>query len=194
MTETTREPVHLRARTAGLLAGLAGLLALLAAVAGAAPPASAHAALIASDPFNGSALPDFPPGVTLQFSGELEPLATVTVQGEDGTEYTAGGANVSGDTVIQRLSDQGGEGSYTITYEATSSDGHLMTGEVQFAVGAEAIAANQATEVAPERPTAEADGGGTAWLWLGVALLLLAAAAASFFVRRLRPGSSRSGS
>lgn len=167
---------------------------LLGAVASTAPPASAHVALVASDPFNGSALPDFPPGVTLKFSGELETSATVSVQGEDGTEYAAGGANVSGDTVIQRLSDQAGDGSYTITYEATSSDGHLMTGEVQFSVGAEAIAANQATEVAPapERPTDDADGGSASWLWLGVALLLVSAAAASFFVRRLRPSGSRS--
>jgi copper resistance protein C len=203
VTETTREPDHLqggstrtpRTRSVGVLTAslLVALTALLGAGAWTAPPAAAHAALIASDPFNGSALPDFPPGVTLQFSDELEPLATVTVQGEDGTEYTAGGANVSGDTVIQRLSDQAGDGSYTITYEATAADGHVMTGEVQFAVGAEAIAANQSTEVAPapERPAADA-GGGDAWLWLGVALLLLAAAAAAFVVRRLRPASTRS--
>src|ERR1041384_5676561 len=56
-----------------LFAALAGsLIGLFFVLAGPAGPASAHAALVASDPANGTIVPDAPNKVTLTFSESVQ--------------------------------------------------------------------------------------------------------------------------
>src|SRR4051794_25861192 len=67
-----RPPVR-RPRAGRLLAALAGLFVGLSWVLlGPAAPASAHAALVGSDPANGAIVPDAPNKVTLSFSESVQ--------------------------------------------------------------------------------------------------------------------------
>ena len=81
-----------RRRVRRRLAAAAGVLfGLLAVVLGPAAPASAHAALVASDPSNGTIVPDAPNRVTLTFSesvqllpGKIQVLAPDSARADQG--------------------------------------------------------------------------------------------------------------
>ncbi|MEU4743430.1 copper resistance protein CopC, partial [Actinosynnema sp. NPDC023658] len=78
---------------------LSALLATLALL-GVAPTASAHTALVSSDPASGASLPQRPAQLTLTFT---EPVpaesAAVTVQAPDGSAWPSGEVTARGATL-----------------------------------------------------------------------------------------------
>src|SRR3954452_4391205 len=106
------------AAAAGLLLGLFGVLL-------AAAPASAHAALVASDPGNGTIVPDAPNKVTLTFTESVQ-LVTGKVQvlGPDGSRADQAEPTVDGGTLTIPLRAGGGRGTYLVSYRVISADSH----------------------------------------------------------------------
>src|SRR5690348_13960041 len=94
----------------GLLIGLIGVL--LSAV-----PASAHAALVSSDPNNGTIVPDAPNKVTLTFSESVQLIAgKIRVLAPDGSRADQGDPTADGTSVTIPLRSGGGRGTYLVTF------------------------------------------------------------------------------
>ena len=127
-----------------------------------AGPALAHAALLGTDPEDGTVLPSAPETVQLRFS---EPVGTslgaVRVIDPDGERVDDGSPVRSdgGTRVTVALPDAGAEGTYVLTWRVVSEDAHPVSGVSTFSVGA------------PSEPAAavEAGGDGPAKHWLTVA-------------------------
>ncbi len=121
-------------RCAGLAAGIFCVLTLLFAVA-ASTPASAHAALVATDPADGAVLAESPARFTLTFSEPVSPLV-LTLVDPDGKTQTLTSFRENGQTVEidppQRLAN----GTHVLSYRVISADGHPVGGSVLFSVGA----------------------------------------------------------
>ncbi len=124
-------------RTARLLVVLAALLSALLATAA---PASAHAALLKSDPGEGSVVPSAPSQVLLTFSeGVLLSSDSLRVLDPSGKEVQQGAAQHAGgatDTATVRLRPGLGNGTYTVAWKAVSADTHPVAGAWTFSVGA----------------------------------------------------------
>ncbi|HEX6404830.1 MAG TPA: copper resistance protein CopC, partial [Pseudonocardiaceae bacterium] len=101
-------------------------------------PASAHAALIATEPGQGAVVGTLPATVSLTFS---EPVVVapggVRVFGPDGGEVDDGHATHLGSapTVGVRLTHQSHQGTYTVSWRVTSADSHPVAGAFTFSVG-----------------------------------------------------------
>ncbi|GLY01277.1 transport integral membrane protein [Actinoplanes sp. NBRC 101535] len=114
----------------GLLIGLFGSLM-------AAAPASAHAALVGSDPGMGTIVPDAPNRVTLSFSESVQLLqGKIRVIGPDGARADQGDPTVDGATVTIPLRSGGGRGTYLVSYRVISADSHPVAGTITYSVGA----------------------------------------------------------
>lgn len=125
-------PPHAAARP--IRVALVVVLAVLATI-GLAGPASAHAALIGSDPADGATLSTAPTVVTLTFDDSLEDFEPfVTVTGPDGNEYQSGPVTVDGATLTTSVAPLPGSGAYAIAYRVVSDDGHPVEGQIQFAL------------------------------------------------------------
>jgi copper transport protein len=120
---------------AGLLFGL--FLALL----GPAAPASAHAALVGSDPSNGTVVPDAPNRVTLTFSESVQLLAgKIQVLAPDGSRADQGDPTSAGNSVTIPLRSGGARGTYLVSFRVISADSHPVGGSITFSVGAPSAA------------------------------------------------------
>ncbi|AGL14813.1 copper resistance CopC/CopD family protein [Actinoplanes sp. N902-109] len=116
---------------AGLFLGLAGVLL------GPAGPASAHAALVASDPGDGAIVPDAPNKVTLTFSESVQLISgKIQVLAPDNSRADQGDPQASGSTVTIPLRSGGGRGTYLVSYRVLSADSHPVGGTVTYSVGA----------------------------------------------------------
>ncbi|WP_344731348.1 copper resistance CopC family protein [Nocardioides fonticola] len=122
----------MRSRLLGLI-GL--LLGTTVALLWAAPGASAHASLVASNPTEGQRLDALPASVSFEFSEEMSEPAYVVVTGPDGSSVTSGDPEVQGAIVSQALDGSQAAGTYTMAYRAVSADGHPVTGQITFTVG-----------------------------------------------------------
>ncbi|WP_433375519.1 copper resistance CopC/CopD family protein [Actinoplanes sp. CA-142083] len=119
------------------LAGAAGLLIGLFCVLLGASPASAHAALVATDPGNGTIVPDAPNKVTLTFSESVQLVSgKIQVLGPDGSRADQGAPTVNGDTVTIPLRSGGGRGTYLVSFRVISADSHPVGGSITYSVGA----------------------------------------------------------
>ncbi|WP_228920427.1 copper resistance protein CopC [Streptomyces sp. DH20] len=115
---------------------LGALLILL--LAGAAP-ASAHAALRASDPEDGSVVRTAPTHITLTFTESVGLLEdSFRIYGPDNRrvpmeepEHAAGAA----DTARAALPRNLGEGTYTVAWRVVSADSHPVSGAFTFSIG-----------------------------------------------------------
>jgi copper transport protein len=121
-------------RLAVLLAALFGVGVLLAG------PASAHAALIGSDPADGARLQSVPHRVTLIFDEAvgLSDIGYLHVTDEHGSRVDAGKTyhpNGDGSRVAEDLRDGLGDDSYTVSYRVISADSHPIAGTIAFVVG-----------------------------------------------------------
>lgn len=120
-------------RLCSALAALA--LAVIAVLLGAAP-ASAHAALLHTDPADGAVLAAAPGRVTFTFD---EPVriesGAVHVFYADGHEVTAS-AHTSDDDLLVGLPGQMKDGTYIVAWRIISTDGHPVAGALTFSVGA----------------------------------------------------------
>ncbi|HEX5199979.1 MAG TPA: copper resistance protein CopC [Actinoplanes sp.] len=119
------------------LAGAAGLLIGLFGVLLGASPASAHAALVATDPGNGTIVPDAPNKVTLTFSESVQLVnGKIQVIGPDGSRADQGDPTVDGNTVTVPLRSGGGRGTYLVSFRVISADSHPVGGSITYSVGA----------------------------------------------------------
>jgi copper transport protein len=120
------------------LAACAGLLfGLLWVLLGPASPASAHAALVASDPSNGTIVPDAPNRVTLTFSESVQLITgKVQVLAPDGSRADQGDPVQDGATVTIPLRTGVGRGTYLVSYRVISADSHPVGGSITYSVGA----------------------------------------------------------
>ena len=119
------------------LAGAAGLLLGLFGVLLAASPASAHAALVATDPGNGTIVPDAPNKVTLTFSESVQLVSgKIQVLAPDNSRADQGEPTVNGNTVTIPLRSGGARGTYLVSFRVISADSHPVGGSITYSVGA----------------------------------------------------------
>lgn len=134
------------------------LAALLLLVAGAGPaglaltasPASAHAALVSTDPADGSTVRTAPTTVTLTFN-EVVGQSAVVVTAPDGSRVS-GKATSLDRTVSVDLEGAGQRGRYRVVYRVVSADGHPVSGSLGFTTttGEVVTQATQPAEAADE--------------------------------------------
>lgn len=205
-------------RRLGVFAALSAVLGLL--FLAAAPPASAHTALIKSTPAKGATVAALTE-VSLTFN---EPVrsARVLVRDTGGANHQSGAPGVDGATVVQRVAAGLPSGRYTIAYRIVSADGHPVQEEFSFTLagGTDPAGAGPAGSTPggagpaqpgavlpraadPARPADAAStarpepdlGGGTTWTLIVVGLMIGVAIGTAFTLLRRRPpgGSDRSG-
>jgi methionine-rich copper-binding protein CopC len=117
--------------------GTAAIFVMLAVLAGGSP-ASAHDALVSSDPAADSTVETMPQEISLSFSAALLTMSpkdtVVNVVSAAGEDVTDGDAVVDGAIVRQALREPTEAGTYTVTWHVVSSDGHPTEGTFAFTV------------------------------------------------------------
>ena len=125
------------------------VLVALAIVLGGGAPASAHAELVETDPAEGAVVETAPDTVTLTFNEPVrltsQEIAVYDAQGEP----VAASAGASGEEVRVDLTGAADlpDGTYVVSWNVLSGDGHPIAGALTFSVGAPS-----ATVAAPPRP------------------------------------------
>ncbi|MFK0218549.1 copper resistance CopC/CopD family protein [Streptomyces vinaceus] len=138
---TAIAPSPARVRVAALLPRLTLVLAaLLAALFTAAGPASAHAALTASDPQDGAVVATAPAQVTLSFSEQVAMGDdSIRVMDPQGKRVDTGELRdmCSGTTIRYGTALHSGlpDGTYTVAWQAVSADSHPVSGAFTFSIG-----------------------------------------------------------
>lgn len=133
---------------------VAAALAALAFVLLGAAPAAAHAELVGSDPAEGAVVDTAPSAVTLTFN---EPVRLtpqeIAVYDADG-DPVGSTAGASGTAVTVGLTDAEdlADGTYVVSWNVLSDDGHPVSGALTFSVGAPS--ASVATPPAPATSSA----------------------------------------
>lgn len=127
---------RLRPAARRLPALLGALLALCLALFAGAPAAQAHDELLQADPADGATLEQAPDRITLTYSGDITALGNeVRVTDSQGKTVSTGDVTVDGTHVIQRISPEAGDETYTVSWRVVSSDGHPIEGTYSFTVG-----------------------------------------------------------
>lgn len=131
------------------------VLFVVLSLAGAGP-ASAHAAVIGTDPADGASLTTAPARVSATFNETMQSaFAAMTVVGPDGNLWSTGAPQVRDAVMSVELRPPGPSGTYTVNYRATSADGHVVTGSWSFelTVGGTGTPGPSAAPLAPpEQP------------------------------------------
>ncbi len=168
-----------------VLAALALSLAACALLLGVGTPAaSAHDALVAATPADGSTLPAAPGELALEFSGVVQELgAQVAVTGPGGDAVAQGPAEVVGSTLTQPLDADLAAGTYAVAWRVTSADGHPISGTTTFTVAGDAAAAAGPVQEASAAAPAGSSSSGPA-IGIGAAVVLVVAVALA--ARQLR--------
>lgn len=116
------------------------LLLTAAAIVTLAGPASAHTELVATAPVDGAVAKGDLRSVTLTFTEPVDPrLATVAVRAKGGDLISQGGPEGSQLTLVQQVKDVG-VGRYEVGWRAAAADGHILSGDFGFRVGARSAA------------------------------------------------------
>jgi copper transport protein len=110
-------------------------LLLLPAVLLAPSEASAHAALVASDPPAGAVLRAPPASVGLVFDEPVSPLV-VTLFGPDGSVRAIDGVTAADDRVTVPMPPDAASGTRWLAWRVVSADGHPVHGTLAFSIGA----------------------------------------------------------
>lgn len=118
-------------RNVVLLRGI--LLGLVVLLVGAGP-ASAHAALVGSDPGDGSTLAAVPTSVTFTFNENVGSPAYVAVIAPNGSKVAVTHVRAVDDTVSAKVADVDQKGTYSASYRVVSADGHPVTGTLTYDV------------------------------------------------------------
>ncbi|GAA1178274.1 hypothetical protein GCM10009584_19800 [Ornithinimicrobium humiphilum] len=150
-----------------------------------APAGSAHDRLLSSEPDQGQVLETVPEAIELTFSDVPVPLGSqVVVEGPDGRDWATGDLQVVDTVVHQPVDPAAPAGDYTVRWRVTSSDGHPITGTVEFSTrsgGAPSGAADQGVTVGAV--DAEPGGGGPRLVVAGAAVLVVLAGAVALVLR-----------
>lgn len=126
LTRFVRRPLGL-----GLSALLLATLAVLVPVA----PAQAHDRLVSSDPESGATLDSAPEEIGLTFSANVQDIGgSVDLTDADGEKVSVGSPEVDGTTVTTAVEDDLSAGDYEVRWRVVSSDGHAISGVVDFTV------------------------------------------------------------
>lgn len=161
----------------------------------AAPPASAHSALVASTPSEGETLDALPEqySVTMNetlLGGAGDAAFALRVRGADGLYYGDGCLTIV-DATVSTPAAIGPAGDYVLEWQVVSADGHPVGGEVPFTWTGEATEQGSATPLGcgatmPETTAPDAGSGHgsdtaseipvTDVLWIVGAVLAIAAA------------------
>lgn len=171
---------------------LLGVLVLV--VAGTTAPASADAKLVATVPASGAALDAVPTEVSFTFDAELSAPAYVVVTAPDGSALATGDATIDGATVTQAVGPSDQHGVFVAAYRVVSSDGHQMTGQINFSVGEVAAQTSVPSTGSGEGSGTSTDSAAAAtgtggWSWPGVRFWVgfgLFAGAAALWLASLR--------
>ena len=157
-SRTPSRPRSLRRRAGSLLGVLVALLGIMLAGATAA---SAHAALLSTDPAQNTVVQTAPTEVTLHFSEQ------VTLSADDLRVFDAAGKRVdsgptghagSDDTTAQvKLAPDLAQGTYTVAWRAISADTHPVSGAFTFSYGHASATTAVAGETATKGSTAVGD-------------------------------------
>jgi copper transport protein len=132
---------------------LAALLVLAVIGLLPAPPASAHASLIATEPADGAIVSAAPESATLVFNEPVSPL-TLRLFDPSGHGATLTAVKQDAARLVIALPRDRGEGTYVLSWRVVSADGHPIGGAFGFSVGradGAARAAMDATAGAPVR-------------------------------------------
>jgi copper transport protein len=121
-----------------------------------APPASAHATVVASDPIDGSRLKTAPAAVSVTFDQAvtLNSEGYLRVVDQAGRRVDSGQPNHPngvGSKIAVAIKSGLGDGTYTASFRIISADGHPIAGSIRFVVGNGELAAGTA-------PTSTVDG------------------------------------
>jgi copper transport protein len=147
------------AKRFALLLSVLGTLA--AVLLGTAAPAFAHAALLTTDPGEGSVVKAAPAQVLLTFSeGVLLSGGSLRVLDPSGKDVEQGAVHHAGDnqsTATVKLRQGLRSGTYTVAWKAVSADTHPVAGAWTFSVGTPS-----ATSVNPAAVPGQQPGGGAA--------------------------------
>lgn len=172
-------------KVVALLAGL--ILAMLAGVA-LAPTASAHSAVVSSDPAAGAQVDKGPAQVSITFNEALQQSYPVmTVVGPDGNFWHDGDPTVQGPTIMVKLRELGPAGTYSINYRVTSADGHPVGGKRTFTL---TTAGNGTPGASAESSETTSDDGPPLWPFIVVAVVVLAGGLAAVLWRTRRSGTN----
>jgi len=159
-------------RVAALVGAIVFALAGAAAGAGA-QVAYAHADLVESNPLDGAMLTQLPAAIELTFSEAIAKPADLVVLGPDDQPLASGGIQMIDAVAWVELDPSvlaaPAAGWYTVSYQVTSADGHLVTGTTSFMLHTDG-----STAMPPVAPS----GGGASTSADPLVVGLLAAAAA----------------
>jgi len=131
---------------------------------------------VSSSPPDGELVETAPESIELVFSENVGRPAQVVVIDPSGDSVEAGDVDVLNRTITQPLESALETGTYTVSYEVTSADGHLITGGLTFSVG------HETNPVVP--PTVGDATSARPFVVAALALALCAALAAAFEATR----------
>lgn len=114
--------------------------------------ASAHTALVSSNPAKDANVTKPPAAIVLTFSENINPaFATVVVNSSDGRDWVSGSPQVDGPRLTAAVApDRPETGVYTVGYRVVSTDGHPVTGSYTFTLAG--VANEQPPAAAPTKP------------------------------------------
>jgi copper transport protein len=137
------------------------LVAMTGALIAGAAPVSAHAALTASNPRQGTVADDAPSQVSLTFSENVAMSdGSVRVYDPKGRQVDTGKTSaLGGSTYGVPLLSKLPEGTFTVTYQVVSADSHPVSGAFTFSVGAP----SKTTAAVPEQTAGGGVVGGLYW-------------------------------
>ncbi|MEU1276999.1 copper resistance protein CopC [Streptomyces sp. NPDC005805] len=167
MTTTTTVPRSGPAAAIRLLLAAALLLgSVIGALLAGAGPASAHAALLSTDPADGAVVATAPKEITLTFSEQIavgdDAIRVLEPSGKradkrDVRDLGTGGTVKYGVSLLAGLPD----GTYTVAWRAVSADSHPIAGAFTFSIGAP----SKTTVAVPQQEA----GGGAVGVLYGIA-------------------------
>ncbi|MFJ4655900.1 copper resistance CopC/CopD family protein [Nocardia sp. NPDC088792] len=117
---------------------MAALAVMLGVVVFFAPPAAAHAVLVASSPADGARVDRAPRQVTLTFDEAVGLIpGAERVIGLDGTRADTGETQLAegGRTIVIVLRPALVNGTYSASWRVVSADTHIVSGSIRFGVG-----------------------------------------------------------
>lgn len=175
------------------VAAFAAIAACVGPAVFTAAPASAHDAVLSSNPGDKQVLQEFPRHVSLEFSGNPKNnFNTVAISDADAKEvlYTHEPKVVGNKVSLDIPEDiDPGPGNYIIGFQITSSDGHSTRGKTTFSVG-DVDAAGAAEAGAGSRQTgADAEEAKSIPMWaygLGGGLIVIIAVVVTAINRKAK--------
>lgn len=143
-------------------AGLAATVLSSVAVWSFAPQATAHDVVVESNPADGAVIKEFPENIVLEFSGEpREGFNTIAVTDSSGEIVFEGEPEIDGRVLTIDVPGDvdAADGTYSVGYQITSSDGHATRGGLEFSVGDDAddAAATSETDANSKDSQAKSD-------------------------------------